>query len=326
MKSLYIFSILWNLMKTASTEYAFSKPELQMLRELAKGRHELSSIKEALSIKPSLLSYNLKKLLNKGLIKTTEEGYRKQVYFNDSKHASLCRDLLVSYDYIDWQNILTGKAIEILLQTLTTAGKTLAKFPKNTRWRHLKNLKARGIITHNEKGYSINPRFSILIDFLNEYQKFFANKLAHTISDNSVILWQEDMEFLFRAPKNAQPPSKHFHKTATSIFHEYDLPLFSEFDIYLYSTSKEMIRPEDAILHTLLIEPSGVRYTTYALLLLKKTEEKIDRTYLLKEAEKLGLNNQATSMLQFLKTHERTNEALPTWNEFLSKARDYKVN
>lgn len=313
-------------MKTASGEYAFTKSELQILREIAKGRHELSSIKEALSIKSSLLSYNLKKLLDKGFIKTAGQGYRKQVYFNDSKHASLCRDLLLSYDYIDWQNTLTGKTIEILFQTLTTSGKTLAKFPRNTRWRHLKNLKARGIIAHDKKGYNINPRFSVLIDFLNEYEKFFANKLAHTISDNSVILWQEDMEFIVRAPKIVKPPSKSFHKTATSIFHEYDLPLFSEFDIYFYSTTKGTIRPEDAVLHTLLIEPNNVRYTTYALLMLKKTERKIDKPFLLQEAERLSLKNLIISMLQFLTTHERTSEMLPTWNEFMEKARDYKVD
>jgi hypothetical protein len=221
---------------------------------------------------------------------------------------------------------LTGKTIEILFQTLTTSGKALAKFPRNTRWRHLKNLKARGIIAHDKKGYNINPRFSVLINFLNEYQKFFANKLAHTISDNSVILWQEDMEFLVRAPKNAKPPSKSFHKTATSIFHEYDLPLFSEFDIYFYSTTKETIRPEDAVLHTLLIEPNNVRYTTYALLLLKKTARKIDKSFLLQEAERLSLKNHIISMLQFLTTHEKTSETLPTWNEFMEKARDYKVD
>ncbi len=314
-------------MKTASTEYAFSKPELLILRELAKGRHTLSSIEKVLSIEPSLLSYNLRKLLNKGLIKTTDQGHRKHVYFNDSKHASLFRNILLTYDHVDWQNILTGKTIEILFQTLTTSGKTLEKFPRNTRWRHLKNLEARGIIAHDERGYSINPRFSVLIDFLNEYQMFFANKLAHTISENSVILWQEDMEFLFRAPKNAQPTTiKGLFKTATSIFHKYDIPLFSEFETYLYSTSRKTIRPEDAILHTLLIEPNNVRYTTYTLLLLKKTEQKIDRTYLLQEAKRYGLESQVENMLQFLKTHEKSNEqALPTWNEFLAKAEDYKV-
>jgi len=309
-------------MKTVSLDYSFSKPELQILKELSKGKHELSSIEDALSIKPSLLSYNLKKLQNKGLIKTTKQTYKKQAYFNDSKHAALFRDLLSFYDYIDWENILSGKAIEILFQTLTKSGKTLY-IPKNTRWRHLKNLKARGIITQRN---TINPRFSLLIQFLNEYQKFYADKLARTISDNSVMLWQEDLEFLIRVPKNAKPPSENFHQTATSIFHQYDLPLFSEFDIYFYSSNKKTIKPEDAILHTLLIEPNNARYTTYALLLLKKTEQQIDKTYLLQEAETLGLKQQITDMLQFLKNHtQQKDQALPTWNEFITKANEYKV-
>jgi hypothetical protein len=265
----------------------------------------------------------LKKLQKKGLIKTTQQAIKKQVYMNDSKHATLLRDLLSVYDHIDWQNTLSGKAIEILFQTTTRPGKTPAKIPKNTRWRHLKNLKARGIVTSNG---TINPKFTILTEFLNEYQKFFTNKLAQTMSENSVILWQEDTEFLIRAPKNAKPPSKSFHKTATSIFHEYDLPLFSEYDIYFYSTTKETIRPEDAVLHTLLIEPNSIRYTTYALLMLKKTEQKIDKPFLLQEAERLSLKNLISSMLQFLTTHERTSEMLPTWNEFMEKARDYKVD
>jgi DNA-binding PadR family transcriptional regulator len=310
-------------MKTVTPDYSFSKPELQILKELAKGKHELSSIEDALSIKPSLLSYNLKKLQNKGLIKTTQQTYKKQAYFNDSKHAALLRDLLSFYDYIDWENILSGRAMEILFQILTKSGKNLAHIPKNTRWRHLKNLKARGIITQTN---TINPRFSLLIQFLGEYQKFYTNKLARAISDNSVILWQEDMEFLIRVPKNAEPPSENFHQTATSIFHQYDLPLFSEFDIYFYSTKKKNIKPEDAILHTLLMEPNNVRYTTYALLLLKKTEQQIDKTYLLQEAETLGLKQQITDMIHFLKNRtQQKDQALPTWSEFITKAKDYKV-
>ena len=133
------------------------------------------------------------------------------------------------------------------------------------------------------------------------------------------------MEFIVRAPKNAKPPSKNFHKSATSIFHEYDLPLFSEYDIYFYSTTKETIRPEEAILHTLLMEPNNVRNTTYALLLLKKTEQRIDNTYTVQEAERLGLKNQIIAMLQFLKSHEQPEDhAFPTWQEFVAKAFERK--
>ena len=313
-------------MQTAHAEYAFGRSEIRILRELGKGRRSLSEIEKSLSLKPALVSHNLKKLLKKGLILTIREGNRKYAYFNDTKHALLLRDLLTSFDYIDWQNILTGKTIEILFQALITPEGNQAKFSKATLWRRLKNLKAHGIIAHNEKGYSINPRFSILIDFLKEYQIYLVNKLAKTISENAVILWQEDMEFLVRAPKNTKTPPKNFHRTATSIFQEYDLPLFSEFDIHLYSTNKKAIRTEDAILHTLLMEPNNVRNTTYALLLLKKTEQRIDNTYLMQEAERLGLKNQITGMLQFLKTHTQTKEqVLPTWNEFVTKARDYNV-
>ena len=313
-------------MRIENHEYAFSKLEIQILRELTKGKLSLSEIKKPLLLKPALLSYNLKKLLKKGLIQTTEQGNRKYAFFSETKHASLLRDLLIYYDYMDWENILTGKTIEILFQTLTTKEDNLSNFSKATLWRYLKELKARGIITQTEKKHQINPCFSILIDFLNEYQRYFANKLSKDLSENSVILWQEDMEFLVRAPKNVKPPAKDFHETATSIFPQYGLPLFTEFDIFLYSTNKKTIKPEDATLHTLLIEPTNARYTTYALLLLKKTEKQIDKTYLLQEAERLGLKNQIISMLQFLETHTRPQgQPLPTWNEFIIKAKDYEV-
>ena len=310
-------------MKTAASEYTFSKAELSTLKEIARGNHELVSIEKSLSITPQLLSYNLKKLERKGLIKTTPHAFKKQTYFSDSKHATLLNDLLLVHNHIDWETVLSGKAIDILLQTLNGSKNHATTVPKNTRWRHLKNLKTRGIITQNG---SINPRFRTLSDFLGEYQKFFLRKLAATVSRDVVILWQKNEEFLMRAPVTVQRAPKDFLKTATSVFQEYDLPLFSESEIYLYSKDKTEIRPEDAILHTLLMEPNSTRYTTYALLLLKKIENHLDMAYLLSEAQRLGISNQVDCMLKFLETHKRPNySTLPTWNEFVEKAKDYNV-
>jgi Fe2+ or Zn2+ uptake regulation protein len=311
-------------MKNSSSQYAFNRTEIRLLSELTKGKQSLLKIKRALQIKSAFLSRNLKKLQQKGIIQTVAEGNQKTAYFSETKHASLLRDLLLSYDFMDWENILCGKSIEILFQTLDNGD--LSKFSGATLWRYLKELKARGIITETQKGYIINARFSILADFLKEYECYFVNKISKTFSENSVILWQKDMEFLVRVPKTAKPPSEDFHKTATSIFAQYDLPLFSEFDTYFYSTNKRAIKPEDAILHTLVVEPDNVRYTTYALLLLKKTEKKMDKTYLLKEAERFGLKNQVIGMIEFLETHMRPEgQPLPTWNEFIAKANDYGV-
>ncbi len=311
-------------MKSNSSQYAFNKTEIRLLRELAKGKQSLQHIKKALQIKPAFLSRNLKKLQQKGVVQTAAEGNQKTAYYSETKHASLLRDLFLSYDFMDWENILNGKSIEILFQTLDDGD--LSNFSGATLWRYLKELKARGIITETPKGYQINTRFMVLAGFLKEYERYFVNKIAKTLSENSVTLWQKGMEFLVRAPNSAVAPSGDFHKTATSIFAMYNLPLFSESDIYFYSTKKQMIKPEDAVLHTLLIEPGNVRYSTYALLLLKKTEKQIDKTYLIREAEYLGLENQVACMLEFLQTHIRPEgQSLPIWSDFAEKARDYGV-
>jgi DNA-binding HxlR family transcriptional regulator len=311
-------------MKNSASQYAFNKTEIRLLREIAKGKQSLLQIKKVLQIKPAFLSRNLKKLRQKGFIQTTAEGNQKTAYFSETKHASLLRDLLLSYDFMDWENILNGKSIEILFQTLNDGD--LSSFSGATLWRYLKELKARGIITETPKGYQINTRFAMLAEFLREYERYFVNKISKALSENSVILWQRDMEFLVRVPNSVKAPVGDFHRTATSIFADYNLALFSEFDVYFYSTKKETIKPEDAILHTLLIEPGNVRYSTYALLLLKKTEKQIDKKYLLREAERLGLETQIEGMLEFLQTHIRPEgQSLPTWGEFAEKARDYGV-
>ena len=120
----------------------------------------------------------------------------------------LLRDLLLSYDFMDWENILSGKSIEILFQTLDDDG-DLSSFSGATLWRYLKELKARGIITETQK--RIPNQYSLLrssIDFLKEYERYFVNKISKTLSENSVILWQKDMEFLVRVPKATEMPSK----------------------------------------------------------------------------------------------------------------------
>lgn len=313
-------------MRTSDAGYALSKSEIRILRQLQKGKKPLADIEEALALKPAFLSQNLKRLEEKGLIQKTSQGNRKLARFNETKHAMLLRDLLLSSENVDWENVLTGKKIEILFQALSPSGANISGLSETTLWRHLKTLKARGIIIQTDDKNQINPRFSTLTDFLKEYQRYLANKISRTLSENAVILWQEDMQFLIRAPKTAETPSKDFHETATSVYHKYGLPLLSEYDIYLYSTTKKTIEPEDAILHTLLLEPNNVRYTIYALLLFKKTEKQIDKEYLMHEAEKLGLRSRTTGMLQFLRTHiQPQGQVLPTWIEFATKAEEYGV-
>ena len=316
-------------MKKKLRKYTFNRLEIKILKEVARGNHSLYLLKKFLVIKPNLLSYNLKKLLQKGLIKVEKKEKRlgKYVYFDNSKHALLFRELLLRYDHIKWENILSGLAVDVLFQIIDKSELTFKNFSKATFWRYMRDLMSHGIITRSEDDfYEINPRFSILKDFLIEYQRFLLDVIVRSVSASAVILWQKDLECLIRVPKDVNISQKSFLRTAVSRFNDFGLPLITDFDIYFYSSNMETIRVEDVILHTLLIERDNPRYTLYGLLLLKKQWRRINKEYLLKEAQTLDLSLQLNAMFQFLKTQGvRRGLALPTWEEYLAKAKEYKV-
>jgi len=315
-------------MKRKLENYTFSILEIKILKEIARENHSLSLLKRNLSIKPNLLSYRLKRLLQKRIIvfKRKKERSKKYIYFGDSKHASLLRELLVTHSHIKWENILSGLGIEVLFQVLNYPEATFENFSKVTFWRYSKDLMALGIMKSDYEGYGINPRFSILVNFLTEYQRFLLDTLLSSVSEGAVMLWQKDFECLFRVPKNSAVLQDDFRETATSRLQDFGIPIFSDFDVYFYSKKKKSIRTEDVILHTLLIEKDNVRYVTYSLLLLKKGLRRIDKEYLMKEAQRLDLGLQVNAMLQFLETKgARTGLTLPTWVEFIAKAKEYKV-
>lgn len=319
-------------MKKKLENYTFNKLEIKILKEIAKGNHSLPLLIRSLLIKPNLLSYNLKKLLKKRLInfKRKKHYYRKKsrkyVHFSDSKHASLLGELLATYGHIKWENVLSGLGLEILFQVLEDSKITFESFSKVTFWRYSKDFMALGIIKLDDDGYNITPRFSILMDFLTEYQRFIVSNVARSLSETSQIFWTKNLEFLVRVPKNTEVVQDGYMRTATSRLNDLGIPILSDFDIYFYSKKKERIRIEDVILHTLLIEKNNVRYVTYGLLLMKKDLLRIDREYLFKEAQRLDLGLQINAMLQFLETKgARRGLTLPTWREFMAKADEYKV-
>jgi len=313
-------------MKTVQEKYAFSKSEIKILRELVRGERPLSDLRKKLLFGPSLLSYNLKKLLDKGLIMENTRGFRKYVQFSDFKHASLLKNLLLVYYHIDWENLLVGKGLYILFQIISGFENSFYGVSKATFWRYLRRFRTHGILQKKVNKYEINPRFSILADFLNEYQLFFIKRIAEKLSSEAVVLWHRDFEFLVRVPKSVKVTSEKLHLTATSLFPSLGLPIFSEYNILFYSERKKNIKIEDAVLHTLLIERKNVRYVIYSLLLLHKYKEKIDVRYLKSEAQKYNLGVQIVSMLSFIVTHSRQGDLpLPTWTEFEAKAKEYGV-
>jgi hypothetical protein len=166
----------------------------------------------------------------------------------------------------------------------------------------------------------------LLKEFLEEYQNYFTDRLISSVSSKAVTLWRKGFEFLIRVPKTVEVFQEGFAKTATSRLPDYGIQLISDFDVYYYSRTTKGIGLEDVILHTLLVEKGNVRYTTYSLLLLKRELKNIDRDNLMKKAVAYDLSPEVNAMLEFLKTKGvRTLSGLPTWNEFMTKVKEYEV-
>ena len=169
----------------------------------------------------------------------------------------------------------------MLFQIATEPNSTNNMSP-TTSWRYLKDFKTIGLATCNNKSCQMNSRFSLLREFLTEYQSFIVTRIIDSTSNKAVVLWQKGFDGLIRVPKTEHIHQEGFTKTATSRLADFGIQLFSDYDTYFYSKTKGNIRVEDIILHTLLIETGNVRYTTYSLLLLEKEQKTIDTSYLLK--------------------------------------------
>jgi DNA-binding MarR family transcriptional regulator len=320
--------------KTKKEKYAFSKREIEILKVIANDNHILSQIRERCSIKPSLLSHYLKKLQEKDIIRvqqvalSTEMNFansRKSIFFRDTKHALLLKELLTKYSHIKWEDVLPGLGIEVLFQILAGAYSIDQSVSSITFWRYSRIFMALGIVTCSGEDLQINDRFSLLSNFLEEYQSFIIKAIVSSVSESAIVLWQKDFECLIRLPKTTEISRSDFVKTATSCLPDYGIQLMSDFETYFFSKRKTRICLEDIILHTLLIERGNVRYVTYSLILLKKELAQVDKDYLLKRATWYDLGLQINAMLEFLRTRgARTGSGLPTWNELMAKMREYE--
>jgi hypothetical protein len=320
--------------KIKKEKYSFSKQEIEILKQIVTENLALSQIRERLSIKPNLLSHYIKDLQQKQIIRIGQElrseenavNSRKNVGYQDNKHSLMLKELLMRYSQVKWENVLSGLGLDVLFQIATGSDSLKESMSLVTFWRYSRNLMALGIVAYNDEKLQINDRFSLLKDFLDEYQAFIIRNLVASVSSNAVLLWQKDSECLIRVPKLAQIDRKGFVKTATSRLQDFGIQLTSDFDVYFYSKGKREIHLEDVILHMLLIEKENVRYNTYCLLLLKKYLSQIDENYLMNKAIWYDLNLQINAMLEFLKTKGiRTGQGLPTWNEFGAKMREYEI-
>ena len=307
-------------MKKTLAPYEFSKTELQILKELTRSSSSISELAKHIGKSQPTATASVESLQAKGFVTTKRTGMRKIVGFSQARHAQLLREIILTYPHLPWESILANSQI---LPLLKLEGVVPASVSKITEWRAARNLMAHGIIITEPEGVKVNPRFDKISEFIRELLSFINSRLAAQVSENAAIVWASGSQFIIRVATGTTITDKRFKPTATTALAAYGITLISDVEYYFFSPSGSTPRPEDIVLHTILID--GVTNVTYALILMAKVKTNAD--YLLASAEKLGLRRQVEGMLRFLTSHKpQPNAVLPKWNEFAESARDYGVH
>jgi predicted transcriptional regulator len=306
-------------MKKTFAPYEFPRTELEILRDLTRSSASISELANHIGKSQPTATAAVQSLQAKGFVATKRAGMRKMVGFSQAKHAQLLRELLLTYPHVPWESILANSQILPLLKLESVAPTSVSK---TTTWRAMRNLMAHGIIVNEAEGQTVNPRFRKITEFIREFVNFTNSELAAQVSESAAIVWASGSEFIIRVAAGTAVTHKRFKPTATTALATYGIALISDVEYYYFSPPVKALRPEDIVLHTILID--GVTNVTYALILMAKV--KTDPDYLLTAAEKLGLRIQVEGMLRFLTSHKpQTNTVLPKWHEFAERAGDYGV-
>lgn len=313
-------------MSLRTSQFMFTKSEIKALRAIAMNKVTVSEMHDQLMISQSWASVLIKKLQRKSMVSTKRVGMKKYVQINDAKHAVLVKELLQIYSYIPWEKLLSNSSLLILFEVFNNSTYKLQdRVSKRTAFRRLAKLAEHGIIKESKGRYTINPRYEPLTKFLEEYQSYIIREIVGSIVPGAVTLWQKDLECLIRT-SNHVIKRDHLFRTGISRFSDLGIKLITNYDYYFYSERKKKLRKEDIVLHALLAEKDSVRNVTYCLIYIKKFEEELDKKYLLIQAEKFNLQDLVQQILSFLKNRKKTpHTMLPSWSEFVEKAKEYDV-
>jgi predicted transcriptional regulator len=308
-------------MRRVAEPYELSRTEWEILGQVSNSPGSISELAHRIHRSPPVVSKSVDRLISKGFMDEEKGAHRRLVKLSETKHAQLLRELLLKYPHVPWEDLLSFAGIVPLVRL--ELGSIPLSISRSTEWRALRNLMSHGIISKKDKTLEINPRFEKAGEFISEFQNYYNLKVAKEASDNAVIVWSKGPNFIIRVPEDEAIRDRRFKVTATTKMAEHGIPLISNMKFYFYSPLAKDVTPEDTVLHILLTD--GITNTTYALILMARIS--IERKKLLRKGEEYGLGSQVRAMIDFLDGKKSTGSVnLPTWSEFVEKARDYGVS
>jgi len=299
--------------------------ELEVLATVDHG-DTISELAMKLDHSESYLSRTVGDLVKKGLVYTEPDGRRKRVIPSDARVVELYQDLVRQHSHIEFPELLTGKALEVLYyldqpRTVSEIADRSDNY-RNTVNRVLKKFRDRGLVGTTDSEYQFNGDFDRLHEFARELVHHLHRQRLESVASKGTILWEDYDEFLAQA--ETEIDAEGFHETGLARFAAFDLQfLLTGHRYYLYSENLDKVSPPELCCHTLLID-DGSRHRSYCLLLLSHVD--VDEEDIREQAVKYGLEDEIDSLLHYLETHgEFDDDRLPEWDEFQALAADYEV-
>ncbi len=177
-----------------------------------------------------------------------------------------------------------------------------------------------GIAAMKSGNVSLALYDSLTRSFLQRYSRGVAGAILADASSHGIIRWNEDLQFVFSAPRGETVPDS--VPTATTAMADYGLAFFSRDSFHHWAYWHPRLKAEDVAIHNILINPHSTRHISYALLLLAKAG--FNQEYLLEEARSLGLK-EGPEILAYLRGEEVGNKFFPPRSEFAELRAQYKV-
>jgi len=299
--------------------------ELEVLATVDRG-DTISELATKLDHSESYLSRAVGDLVEKGLVYTERDGRRKRVIPSDARAVELYQDLVRQHSHIDFPELLTGKALEVLYyldqpRTVSEIADRSDNY-RNTVNRVLERFRDRGLVGTVDGHYEFNADFNRLHAFARELAHHLHRQRLEAVAPKGTILWEDYDEFLAQA--ETEIDAEAFHETGLARFAGFDLQfLLTGHRYYVYSEDIDAVSPAELCCHTLLID-DGSHHYSYCLLLLSHID--VDEEDLRAQAVKYGLEDEIDALLSYLKTHgEVDDDRLLEWDEFQELAADYEV-
>jgi DNA-binding MarR family transcriptional regulator len=299
--------------------------ELEILDIVDRG-DMISELATKIDHSESYVSRAVTDLVEKRLVSTERDGRRKRVFPSDARAVELYQDLVRQHSHIDFPELLTGKALEVLYyldqpRTVSEIANRSDNY-RNTVNRVIKRYRDRGLVGTDDGRYEFNADFDCLHEFARELAHHLHRQRLESVSPKGTILWEGYDKFLAQTEREID--ARAFHETGLARFAAFDLQfLLTGHRYYVYSEELDAVPPAEFCCHTLLID-DGSRHPSYCLLLLSHVD--VDEEDLREQAKKYGLEGEIDALLRYLETHgEVDDDRLPEWDEFQELAADYEV-